>query len=316
MPVASKTTRIIVLGGLGFIGTHLSRALLDAGYQVRVFDRLFGSRKGIEDIEGLVEVIEGDIARLEDMSEALKGCAVGIHLAHSTAPGSSMKDPVYDVQTNLVPLVRWLPLLGQTDLRKLIYVSSGGVVYGSPRMIPINEDHPTNPVSSYGITKLAMEKYIALYAEMAGVDYKICRPSNVYGENQHLNIGQGAIGVFLEHGLKGRPIEIWGDGRVVRDYLYIRDLVSAIMDIVNYEGEEHVFNIATGVGLSLNGLIEIIQGQLRLPLKVIYKSGRRFDVSSNILDRSRLQRETGWEPKISITEGIRLVYEWMRRSGA
>jgi len=307
-----KKTRVLVLGGLGFIGSHLSRLLLKEGYSVRLFDKLYNSRKLIADIQEKVEIEEGDAERPEDILRSLENMDVVIDLIHTTVPGASMQDPVYDVQTNVVPHVSWLSQLHKTKLKRIIYISSGGTVYGIPQKNPIGENHPTEPISSYGITKLAIEKYIALYANIQGIDYRICRPANVYGEGQHLNIGQGVIGVFLECGLKGQPIEIWGDGSIKRDYLYVTDMVQGIAKLIEHRGGNRIYNISSGVGYSLNDIIEIIRNELKIPVKVQYLPSRMFDVPINILDNSRFKLEMDWVPQTDLVAGMRRVYEYLK----
>lgn len=310
--VNNNRPRVLVMGGLGFIGSHLCRALLQNGYQVRIFDKLYSSRNLIKDIEAEVEAMEGDIERHEDVLTALDGIDIVVHLIHTTVPGSSMQDPAYDVQSNVVSASKWLSSLKGTGLKRIIYISSGGTVYGIPKTNPIREDHPTDPVCSYGITKLAVEKYVAMYASLFGIQYRICRPSNVYGEGQHLNIGQGVVGVFLDCALKGSPIEIWGDGTNKRDYLYVRDLVEGILKLMNHEGDGRVFNISTGAGHSLKDIIAIIRDELKIPVEVVYKPSRGYDVPINILDNTLLKMETEWGPKTDIKEGIRCVYQWLK----
>lgn len=309
-----QTLQIVVMGGLGFIGSHLSRALLQNGCRVRIFDKLYASRDLIHDIEQNVEIIEGDVERVEDVLQCLKGADIAINLIHTTVPGSSMQDPVHDVESNVVSCARWLSRLNETRLKRLIYISSGGTIYGVPLYNPITEDHPTEPMCSYGITKLAIEKYTAMYAKLHGVEYRICRPSNVYGEGQRLHIGQGVIGVFLDRALQGKPIEIWGDGTNKRDYMYIRDLVNGLIELINHQGEGRVFNMSTGIGYSLNDIISIMNKYFSLPIKVQYVRSRGFDVKDNILDSGLYRSETSWEPGVSIHEGIHRVYEWLNGS--
>lgn len=304
--------RILVMGGFGFIGSRLCRALLQRGYRVRIFDKLYGSHNLIADIEPDVEIIESDIERPEDVLGALDGVDVVVHLIHSTVPGSSMLDPAYDVQSNVVSSARWLSSLEDKGLSRIIYISSGGTVYGNPIINPITEDHPTEPVSSYGITKLAIEKYVAMYANLIGIQYRIGRPSNVYGEGQRLNIGQGVIGVFLYRALEGKPIEIWGDGTNKRDYIYVQDLVEGILKLIRHEGQGRVFNISTAAGYSLNEIVAIIRDETKLPVEVVYKQARGYDVPVNILDNTRIKTELGWQPETNLREGIRIVYQWVR----
>lgn len=300
------------MGGLGFIGSHLSRLLLKEGYQVQIFDKLYGSRNLIADIVEKIEIEEGDAERPEDILRSLREIDIAIDLIHTTVPGASMNDPAYDVQTNVASHAAWLSRVKKNKLRRIIYVSSGGTVYGVPQKNPIGEDHPTEPISSYGITKLAIEKYIAMYADIHGFEYRICRPANAYGEGQHLHVGQGVVGVFLEHCLKGQPIEIWGDGTIRRDYLYVADMVQGIVNLIGHQGGSRIFNISSGIGYSLNEIIAIIRDELQIPVKVNYVKSRKFDVPVNILDSSRLMRETGWKPQTDLVSGMRRVCDYLK----
>lgn len=305
--------RVLVMGGLGFIGSNLSRLLLAEGYQVRIFDKLYGSRHLISDIAEKLEIEEGDAKRPDDIVRSLEDIDIAIDLIHTTVPGASMNDPAYDVQSNVVSHAAWLSSIKKSKLSRIIYVSSGGTVYGIPQKIPIAEDHPTDPISSYGITKLAIEKYIALYANIQGIEYRICRPANVYGEGQHRHVGQGVIGVFLERYLKGQPIEIWGDGSVRRDYLYVADLVQGVVSLIKHRGTSRIFNISSGIGYSLNDIVALIRDELKMPVVVKYMTSRAFDVPVNVLDSSRIRLETGWQPQTDMVDGMHRVCDHLKR---
>lgn len=305
---------VVILGGFGFIGSHLSRALLNLGYRVRLFDKLYASNQLIADILPQVETVEGDYERAEDIIDVLADANVCFHLVHTTVPGSSMQDPAYDVQSNVVSSARWLPQLDQISLKQLIYISSGGTVYGLPQMNPITEDHATQPICSYGITKLCIEKYIALYSNLNGIEYRIARPSNIYGEGQRLHTHQGVVGVFVDKVLHGKPIEIWGDGNIERDYLYIADLVSALIALLDHHGPSHIFNISSGQGYSLFEIIDVIRRITNAEINTRMHPRRGFDVPVNILSSKRLQDETGWAPEVSLYEGISRYVEWFRKS--
>jgi UDP-glucose 4-epimerase len=223
-----------------------------------------------------------------------------------------MSDPSYDVESNVAASVRWLSRLGETSLRRIIFVSSGGTVYGNPQSTLIDENHPTNPTCSYGITKLALEKYIAMYAGLANIDYLIMRPSNIYGKGQHLDHGQGVIGVLIDRALRGRPLEVWGTGENLRDYLHIDDFISAVGRILSYDGSQRLFNVSSGVGHSVLEILEILRRQLANLPEIKCVPSRGFDVPVNILDSSRLRDETGWQPTLKLEEGIANVIEWLR----
>lgn len=304
--------RVVVFGGLGFIGSHVCRGLVSAGYSVRIFDRANESHELIKDFERQVEIVEGDISQLDDVAKALAGVTVLINLVHTTVPGSSMKDPAYDVTSNVATAARWLELLGETSVRKVIYFSSGGTVYGAPKKIPITEEHPTDPLTSYGITKLAIEKYVAMYAHFFGLDYRIVRPANVYGPGQRLHYGQGVIGIMASRALRGETLEVWGAGTDKRDYLFVEDLVSALVKLLDYRGPTRVFNISSGVGHSVLDVIEALRTHIKPFPEVEHRQARVFDLPVNILDSSKLRHETGWEPTVTFAEGIRRTVEWIK----
>ena len=311
---AGKTqdNRIVVLGGLGFLGSHICRTLVHQGYFVRIFDKLYAQRSLIEDFANEVEVIEGDISRADDVLDALLGYHTAIDLVHTTVPGSSMKDPVYDVTSNLRAAVSWLPHLGETGIKRFLYISSGGTVYGLPRTNPITEEHPTNPISSYGITKLAIEKYVAMYCGMQGIKHRILRPSNVYGEGQRLNIGQGVIGVLADLALNNKPLEIWGTGENQRDYLHVEDLAESVVSLLTYEGSEHVFNVSSEEGHSVLDIVNTLRDTLGLSIDIKHLPDRGFDVPSNILSSEKLRIETGWTPRVSWEAGISRTVRWLK----
>ncbi|MDQ2976128.1 MAG: NAD-dependent epimerase/dehydratase family protein [Acidobacteriota bacterium] len=303
---------VAVLGGLGFIGSHICRRLVADGYAVRIFDKLYASHKLVEDIEKEVEIIEGDISRPQDVLNVIANADMLIHLVHTTVPGSSMVDPAYDLVSNVSASANWLRRLSETGLHRIFYVSSGGTVYGIPRRNPIGEDHPTNPINSYGITKLAIEKYISMYASMFDIECRLLRPSNVYGPGQRLGIGQGVIGVLADRALRGEPLEIWGTGENLRDYLYVEDMVSALMGLLNYTGHHQIFNVSSGRGHSVLDIVAVLRDQLAYEPEVIYQPDRGFDVNVNVLDSSLLHAETGWRPVVDLEEGIARTLQWMK----
>lgn len=305
---------VTVLGGLGFIGSHLCRALLLDGYKVRVFSRQDSVPPLMEDIRSQLEIVIGDITCPEDVLGAIENTDVVIHLVHTTSPGSSMTDPFYDICSNVAATAQWASCFDKTNVRRIVYVSSGGTVYGIPQDNKISESHPTDPICSYGITKLAIEKYFSMYALMHGIENFTIRPSNIYGEGQRLDKGQGVIGTLASRALRGESLEVWGSGEVLRDYIFVDDMISAILSILRYRGTSRTFNIGSGEGHSVLDILDSLRHQLGTIPEVIHKSARGFDVPVNILDSTLLQRETGWRPCVSLDEGIGRVIFGMKNN--
>jgi UDP-glucose 4-epimerase len=195
---------------------------------------------------------------------------------------------------------------------KLIFLSSGGTVYGNPLYTPIDENHPTQPRSSYGIVKLAIEKYCYLYNELHDMKTVVLRLSNPYGPGQ-LGTGiQGAVPVFTHKALSGEPIEVWGDGSVIRDYIHIDDVSAAIISAIEYQGTETVFNIGSGLGTSINEIIVAIEQSLEQKVKVNYLPARALDVSVSVLNIAKAAKELEWTPKVLFESGIQTVVEDQR----
>jgi UDP-glucose 4-epimerase len=301
----------LVLGGAGFIGSHLAEALAREGHQVKVFDRPHVDRLPLFSRQGL-EIFTGDFLNPQALTPALRGTEVVYHLVSTTLPKTSNDNPLYDIESNVLGSLRLLALCREHGVRKVVFVSSGGTVYGLPRAVPLDEGHPTEPICSYGIHKLAVEKYLHLAHRLHGLDYCILRPANLYGPRQRLDIAQGAVAVFLDRALRDQPIQIWGDGSVVRDYVYVSDAVEAIIQAARFEGEPRIFNLGSGVGASLNQLIGEIRNLLGRPVRVEYTEARAVDVPVSVLDCTLARRHLGWSARTSLAEGLKRTCEWLR----
>jgi len=305
MTFASKRFSLVI-GGKGFIGSHLVDALLEKGINVRSFDRYGVVSLGIKYPENAnFEQVDGDFLNDSDISKALINCDICYHLISTTHPKSSNENPLYDVESNILGTVRFLSLAVLAGVRKIVFVSSGGTVYGIPTQVPTPETHATNPICSYGISKLTIEKYLDLFNRLYGINYAVLRVANPYGERQQTNRGQGAVAVFLHKALKEEEIEIWGDGKIIRDYIYIDDVISALVLVSEYSGPERIFNIGAGHGYSLNEILDFIDSLVAHPTKRNYLAARGYDVPSNILSIDRARTEFGWSPRIEFAEGLK-----------
>lgn len=305
-------SRCLVLGGAGFIGSHLVDGLLASGHQVTVFDRP-GMAPSHMLARPALRILEGDLSNEGDVTEAFAGIDVCFHLISTTLPKSSNADPVFDLESNLVATVRMLQQAVAAGLRKVVFLSSGGTVYGAPQYLPIDEDHVTNPICSYGIAKLAIEKYLELFRHLHGLDYAVIRLSNPYGERQRINASQGAVAVFLGKVLRGESVEIWGDGTVVRDYIHISDVVSALISSAGYQGQQRILNIGSGRGMSLNEVLDGMEQVTGLTAKRVYLPSRPFDVPVSVLSIGRAQSELNWHPEVGFVEGIGRMARWLEK---
>ena len=305
--------RALVTGGSGFIGTHLVDRLVALGWKVRVldlFDRRFGPAPAG------VDLVRADLSNEYAVREALIDVDVVFHLAWSTIHEVATREPLQDIEANVMPSVQLIDHCHSSGVQRVVFFSSGGTVYGPTQDLPITEAHPTYPINAYGITKLAVEKYLHMYYHLYGLEYVILRPSVPYGPGQDPRRRQGAINVFLYRVARGEPIEIWGDGSVVRDYFYISDLISAAVQAATVQGlDERVYNVGGGQGYSLNDLVEVIQKTTGREANIVYQPGRRFDVPSVVLDTSRANSCLQWHPEVDLSEGVARTWKWILSVG-
>lgn len=306
--------KIVIFGGGGFIGSTIADRLLRDGHALRIFERPRVPPYREFKADESVEWVTGDFGSLHDINVALAGVEAVLHLISTTLPKSSNDDPVYDVQSNLVSTLQLLNAMEANQVRRIVFISSGGTVYGNPQYLPVDEKHPTEPQVSYGITKLAIEKYLQLYQAQHGIKATILRVANPYGERQRIETAQGAVAVFASRALRGLPIEIWGDGCVMRDYLYVSDVAEAFARALSYSGPEMVFNISSGTGVSLNEMIGMLERAIGQNVVKEFKPGRPFDVPVNVLCNALAARELDWTPKIGIEHGIQKTVDWMRKN--
>lgn len=299
-----------MLGGNGFIGAHLVDGLLDESWPVRIYDR---SPNRFRAIPGGAEYVEGEMGNHGLIRSAVEGMDVVFHFVSTTIPKTSNDDPIYDVRSNLVDTLQLLESCVEAGVRKVVFASSGGTVYGRPRKVPITEDHPTDPITSYGIVKLAVEKYLGLFEHLHGLDYAALRISNPYGPFQDPEGQQGAVPVFLNRVRTGRPVTIWGDGSVVRDYLYVSDLVEALKLAAETKTRHKTLNIGSGRGTSLEELLAVIAEVTGERPDVEYVPGRALDVPENVLDVARAREELGWDATTDLAGGIERTWDWVRK---
>ena len=303
--------KIIVFGGGGFIGSTIVDKLLVDGHDLKVFERPrvepYRQFANHEKIKWLT----GDLQSKSDLNNAMFDVDLVVHLVSSTLPKSSNENTIYDVQTNVIGTLQILDIMVEKNIKKIIFISSGGTVYGTPRYLPIDELHPCCPEVSYGITKLTIENYLRLYSKLHGLKTITLRVTNPYGPRQRVETAQGAVGVFMHRANAKLPIEIWGDGSVTRDYVYVDDVAEAFKSAVHYNGDCDVFNISSGLGTSLNELMLVIEDVLNIKINKSYQDARACDVQINVLSHELALQELKWRPKTSLHKGIQLTAAWM-----
>jgi UDP-glucose 4-epimerase len=305
--------RICVIGGSGFIGINLCMRLLNMHHDVTVLDMRVSPELKEFDSENRIRWFNGNYDDRDILSHALKGCDVLFHLASSTIPSSSNEDPVFDIESNLVTSVRLIEAAKDANVSKIIFVSSGGTVYGIPQYTPIDELHGLNPICSYGISKLAIEKYLAMYSYIGGADYEIFRLSNPYGPYQNPASLQGVIPVFIKKVLSDEVLTIWGDGEVVRDFIYIDDVIDIFIRSLDKGKSNKVYNLGSGVGTSINEVLKSIVKVCAKEPDVRYESSRSIDVPENVLDTALIREVYDWQPKISLEAGLAKTMEYIKK---
>jgi len=308
MSTMNDSPLCVVLGGSGFLGQHLCRVLLASGFRVRSVSRS-GRPNGDPDLWSCdVEWISAAIGTTVSAG-ALDGADCVFHLASTTLPSTSNDNISYDLESNVVATVQILEAAVSAAVRRVVFVSSGGTVYGIARQIPISETHPTDPICSHGIQKLCIEKYLHLFHSMKGLDSIVLRVSNMYGESQGCNKPLGAVAHFAAKAIGGTPLDIWGDGTTTRDYVHVDDVVRSLIVAARYQGTERVFNIGTGRGTSLIQLVDLLRERTPWPVAVKFGPTRGFDVPENILDIGLANGELLWRPEITLERGLDRVMQ-------
>jgi UDP-glucose 4-epimerase len=304
--------KALVVGGNGFIGSHLVDRLIAEKWEVTVLDVYERRYEAIPDV---VHFIRGSLDQEYLLREALMGVDVVYHLAWATIHEVSNRDPAADVQTNLITSIRLIEACRQAGIRRFVFTSSGGTVYGPAQTVPITETHRQNPVTAYGISKLAVEKYLHMFRHLYGLDYVIFRPSVPYGPRQNPLAKQGAVAVFLYRVANGLPLSIWGDGQTSRDYFHVSDLVEALLSSATSElGDEPIFNIGGPEEVTLNGLVTLVEETVGKAAVVEYLPGRSFDAPRVVLDTSRAKTCLRWEPSVRLRSGLAHTWDWMSRT--
>jgi UDP-glucose 4-epimerase len=308
-----RVKKCLIVGGGGFIGSHIAQILSSRqDYAVFVGGRSESPRY---ELPKNVTYLQMDIGASDFSHDSIADYQVIIDLAYASVPMTSFVDPVLDVTSNLPSTVNLIKKASESKLERFVLVSSGGTVYGNPVSLPIDENHPTNPVSPYGITKLAAEKYGLMYHRSHGLPIVIVRPGNPYGPNQRGNLGQGFIGTAIFSVLSNKTIQIFGERGTLRDYIFVSDLAEGIVAALDYGSPGATYNIGMGIGLDNRSILDqltVIANADGYDLTVVNVPARPFDVSANVLSAARLTYVSRWRPRIDFQEGLAQTWNWAK----
>lgn len=304
-----NTKKVMLVGGNGFIGSHLTDALLSRSIAVRIFDKqpeLF--REPLRN----VEYFFGDIADYSDFAEFANGCDTIIYLVHSFVPASVVNEAGTEFCDSLNHFIRLLHCLEKSTIEKIVYFSSGGAVYGNPQSVPVPEHHSLDPVSPYGVAKVTMEKYLQMFCRLHGKHYLIVRPSNPYGPRQNYKGNQGVIPIFMNKIIGNMPVTIWGSDTICKDYIFIKDLAESTLQLLSNNIVNQVFNIGAEAGTSLRELIALIESISGQKATITVKGSMATDVNNIILDCTKYRSVTGSDPcTTNLRDGMRETYRWL-----
>lgn len=297
---------LLLLGGNGFIGQALARKYAHLGCTVDIV-----SRRNPTLDHSLVHFHATSLDDAELLDRLVPQCDLIIHAASTCTPGTSATSPSKEGEENLLPLLRLLEKLSEHPPRQFIFLSSGGTVYGNPTDLPAGEEAPLLPVSYHGAAKSAAEQFLHAYSSM-GFPVTILRPANVYGPGQNGPAGFGVVRTILQHLKSDTPMGIWGDGKTLRDYLYIDDLIKAVIQ-VEQKTCTGTFNVGTGIGHNVMEVIALAESVTQRKLSFTMKPARSLDVKGVVLDCSKLEKATGWVPVVSLELGMQRTWEWLQQ---
>ena len=307
--------RILVTGGAGFIGSNVVDRFVALGHDVAVFDNLSSGRR--EFVPPAARLITGDLTDADAVERCVAEFQPEIvdHHAAQIDVRRSVDDPVFDARTNVLGALTLLKSCTLHGVRKFIYASTGGALYGEGRTLPATEDHPVNPESPYGVSKHTLEHYLYLWKLLHGLDYTVLRYPNVFGPRQNPHGEAGVNAIFIGLMLEGKRPRIFGTGDQVRDYLFVADVVEAnVLALDRASGE--MLNLGTGVGTSVNDIVRELNVILGTRIEPIYEAARPGEVQRIYLDAARAAKSLGWKPRTSFHDGLRQTVEWSRTAAA
>ncbi|MEK9169199.1 MAG: NAD-dependent epimerase/dehydratase family protein [Patescibacteria group bacterium] len=307
--------RCLIFGGGGFIGSHLTEALVKNKYPVTVFSRKSdNSSKNLSDVINDIQFIEGDFNNIDSVIKIIDSGDIVFDLIASSLPFSSSQSPIEEINHHIFSHVRLIQACCKKKVKKIIFASSGGGVYGNKKKLPISEIELLEPISPHAIGKIAIEYYLSYYSKMYGVSYIIYRLSNPYGPRQIAEKGFGIVPTLFDHALKNTPPTLFDHGNLVRDFIFIDDLIEAITQSFDKKNKFNLYNIGSGRGTAIKDLWKMIKKISGSNIKPRYKPKRPFDIQSIVLDTKRFEKEFNCKPRISLMQGLQKEFNWAKEN--
>ena len=304
--------KTLVTGGAGFIGSNLVRLLLENGHQVVVLDNLLsGYRKNLDPFPQ-VQFVQGDVRDADTVNRCAQGVEVIFHLAASVGNTRSIEHPIDDAEINVLGTLRVLEAARHGGVRKVVFSSSAGI-FGELKTLPIREDHPVEPDSPYGATKLCAEKQCLAYAKLYPLEAVCLRYFNVYGLNQRYDAYGNVIPIFAHRMLQNEPVIIFGDGEQTRDFVNVRDVVMANYLAGLSRGVSGPFNIASGTRITINRLVELMIQASGIHPRVEHGPPRKGDVRHSLADTAPAKKAFGYQPRVSLEQGLAEYLDWAKK---
>jgi UDP-glucose 4-epimerase len=304
---------ILVTGGAGFIGSHIADALINEGHSVSVVDDLSMGKRENVNVEAEFYQLDIRNERIKNLFKDEKFDAV-VHQAAQMDVRKSVADPIFDASVNIIGTLNLLERCREYNVKKVLFSSTGGAIYGEQERFPADEDHPLRPLSPYGIAKMAIEKYLHYYHAVHGLNYVSLRYANVYGPRQNPQGEAGVVAIFATRMLAGEQPLINGDGTQTRDYVFVEDVVKANLLALQYEGSG-IFNVGTGIETSVNEIFTLLRSITGATCEERHAPAKKGEQLRSVVDSQAIEKEFGWRPAIQLREGLAQTVEYFKRQG-
>ena len=305
--------KILITGGAGFIGSHLVERLLSNENEILIFDNYLTGKKENLEFTGNFKFINHDFGSESSLEKIEKfDPDICFHLAAQSSVVVSVEDPALDFEHNILQPIKLIQVLLRSSCKKLVFTSSGGTIFGEPSVIPTaEEDYADEPESPYGVAKKRLNELIKIMTKNSNLKYSILNLSNVYGPRQDPHGEAGVVSIFANKYLNDEEPIIFGDGEQTRDYIYVKDVVSALIKASAID-KNHFLNIGTGIETSVNDLVNSMKSQFNSEINPIYKPAREGELNRSVLNSSKAKKELDWKPEYNLDDGMKQVFNWLK----